>query len=293
MYFLQLSANAISLSSIYALTAIGYSMVYGVLELVNFAHGSVYMVGAFSYFILVSILTLPWYLSFPLVLLGSGLLGVAYEKVFLSPIRAAHLPKFAGLICTMGVSIVLQNTMFLTMGSTTRLYPTFFEGKLIKIGGLVITYMQVLIVVVALVTLLALTLFVMKSKQGLAMRSVAQMGDVAEWMGVNVNGVVSTTFFIGSMLAALSGILSCMSFRGVDISVGITITMKAFASSVLGGIGNLAGAVLGAFIIGFAETYTVGYITSDMRDLSAFVLLILILLIRPTGILGKPVQKKV
>lgn len=292
-FFLQLSINALSLGSIYALTAIGYSMVYGVLELVNFAHGSVYMVGAFAYFILVSLVSLPWFIAFPLILIGSGLLGVFYEKLFLQPIRAANLPNFALLICALGVSIVLQNVMFLIMGSTTRKYPAFFDGKFFTVGGLTITYMQILIVIISAVALLGLIFFVQKTRWGLAMRVVAQNSEAAEWMGINVNQVISITFFLGSSLAALSGILSCMSFRGVDISVGVTVIMKAFAASVLGGIGNLPGAVLGGFIIAFAEIYTVGYISANVRDMSAFVLLILILLFRPTGILGKPVVKKV
>lgn len=292
-FFIQLLINGVALGSIYALVSIGYSMVYSILELVNFAHGSVYMVGAFSYYILAEMFNLHWSISLLAVLILSGLLGIGYEKMTISPIRKANMPKFAGLISTMGVSIILQNVLFLTMGSTTKLYPSFFESGFFKIGPFTVTYIQVLIISIAAVLLISLNLFIKKTRIGLAMRAVAQNNEASEWMGINVNKIVSVTFFLGSMFAALSGILSCMSFRGVDISVGVKIAIKAFAATVLGGIGNFHGAVLGAFIIAEAETLTAGYISSDMRDLAAFIILIIILTVKPEGLLGKKVQKKV
>ena len=292
-YFIQLLINGLALGSIYALTAIGYSMVYSILELVNFAHGSVYMAGAFGYYILVVMLGWPWYISLAAILLFVGLLGIGYEKATLLPLRKANLPKFTGLISTMGVSIILQNVLFLSMGSTTHLYPSFFEGEFFTVGPFTVTYIQVLIIVLSATLLIALSLFIKKTKVGIAMRAVSQNTDASEWMGINVNRIVSLTFFLGSVFAALSGILSCMSFRGVDISVGVKIAIKAFGATVIGGIGNLSGAALGAFIIAEAETLTAGYVSSDMRDLVAFVILILILTIKTDGLLGKKVQKKV
>ena len=291
--FIQQLINGIALGSIYALTAIGYSMVYGVLELVNFAHGSVYMIGAFLYYMLVVLGGLPWYLGFPIAVIGSGMLGVAYDSIALRPLRRAGMPKFTALISTIGISIVLQNVIFLIMGSETRLFPTFFEGKHLKLGGANILYIQILIVSVSVVCLLLLTFFIKKTKSGMAMRAIAQNSEAAGCMGIASDRIVSITFFLGSSLAALSGILSCMSFRGVDMSVGTTISIKAFAATVLGGVGNLPGAVLGSFIIAVAEILTAGYISSNIRDIAAFIILILILLFKPTGLLGKPMQKKV
>lgn len=292
-YFIQLSINALALGSIYALTAIGYSMVYGILELVNFAHGSVFMLGAFIYYIFAVLIETPWYLSFLITFLVIGAIGFAYDRLTLLPLRRTNQPKFTGLICTLGVSIVLQNIVFIFMGSNTRQFPTFFEGRYITLGSFNISLIQLLIVFLSVIIMVALSLFVKRAKLGVAMRAVAQNSAASEWMGINVNSVVSLTFIIGSVLAALSGILSCMSFRSLDITIGSTIAIKAFTATVLGGIGNLGGAVLGAFIVALAESYTAGFISSDMRDLSAFVILMLVLLLRPNGLLGKAVQKKV
>lgn len=292
-FFFQLLFNGIALGSIYALTAIGYSLVYGVLELVNFAHGSVYMLGAFMYFVFVGLLGMPWWLSLPLSLVLTGLIGIFYDTVALKPLRKVNAPKYTGLICTMGISIIIQNLVFIFFGSDTRLYPTFFNGQFISFGGFTFSYMSLLIIGVSAVALVLLTLFIKETKTGIALRGVAQNAEAAGIMGVNVNRMIALTFFIGSAMAALSGIFSCMSFRGVDITVGVKIAIKAFAATVLGGMGNLGGAVLGAFIIAIAETYTAGYFSSDMRDLASFVILILILFVRPNGLLGKPVQKKV
>ncbi|GHU62875.1 branched-chain amino acid ABC transporter permease [Spirochaetia bacterium] len=291
--FVQQLINGIALGNVYALTAIGYSMVYGVLELVNFAHGSVYMIGAFLYYIVVVLCGLPWFIGFPVSLIGSGFLGVGYNRFALRPLRRAGLPKFTALISTIGVATVFQNIIFLTMGSETRLFPTFFDGRFFTLGDATILYVHVLIVSISIFCLLLLTLFVKKTKNGMAMRAVAQNAEAAECMGIDSDKIISITFFLGSVLAALSGIFSCMSFRGIDMSIGTIISIKAFAATVLGGVGNLPGAVLGSFIISIAEILTAGYISSNMRDMSAFIILILILLFRPTGLLGRPSQKKV
>ena len=290
---IQQIINGIALGSVYALTAIGYSVVYGVLELVNFAHGNVYMAGAFVYYMLDVLLELPWYVAFVLTVVLMGFVGVFYDAVALRPLRKAGLPKYTGLISSIGVSTVIYNVLFLTMGSETRLFPTFFEGQQFKIGSIGVNYIYVVIVGVSTVFLLLLTLFIKKTKIGMAMRAVAQNSEAAECMGISTNRIVSVTFFIGSALAAISGILSCMSYRSIDIAVGTAITIKAFAATVLGGVGNLPGAVLGAFIIAIAEVLTAGYVNSNMRNISSFVILILVLLFRPRGLLGKSVQRKV
>jgi branched-chain amino acid transport system permease protein len=251
------------------------------------------MVGAFLYYIIVERLRFPWFAGFFVALLGAGFLGVGYDKFALRPLRRAGLPKFTALISTIGIATVFQNVIFLTMGSETRLFPTFFDGRYFTLGGANILYIQLLIVSISVICLLLLTLFLKKTRGGMAMRAVAQNSEAAECMGIDSDRVIATTFFLGSALAALSGILSCMSFRGIDMSIGTIISIKAFAATVLGGVGNLPGAVLGSFIISIAEILTAGYISSNIRDMSAFIMLIAILLFRPTGLLGRPSQKKV
>ena len=291
--FLAYTVNGLVLGSTYALTAIGYSMVYGILELVNFTHSTIYMVGAYLFYILVSIAKLPLWLGFLLSVVLTGLIGVSYEWLTLCPLRERKQPKFAMLICTIGTSIVLQNTFFLLMGSETRQFPTIFEGKSIEIMGFNITMAQVFIIISTVVLLIAFTLFINKTRIGMAMRSCSQDTEAAELMGINVNHVVSFTFFLGSALAAVAGVMGCMSYRSVDVSVGAAIGTKTFASTVLGGIGVFYGGVVGGLIIGLTEVYTAAYIGSNYRNIPAFIILILVLFLRPTGLFGAKQVKKV
>lgn len=291
--FLAYTINGIVLGSTYALTAIGYSMVYGILELVNFTHSTVYMVGAYLFYIFATLLHLPLIVAFILAVIATGIIGIIYERLTLQPLRARKQPKFAMLICTIGTSIVLQNIFFLTMGSETRQYPTLFEGKYIEVLGFNVTVVQILIVVVTAVLLILLMLFINKTKIGMAMRSCSQDTEAAELMGISVDNIVSLTFFIGSALAAVSGILGCMSYRSVDISVGAAIGTKTFTATVLGGIGSLPGGVIGALVIGLLDVYTAAYIGSNYRNIPAFIVLLLVLFLRPNGLLGKKQQKKV
>lgn len=291
--FLAYTINGIVLGSTYALTAIGYSMVYGILELVNFTHSTIYMVGAYLFYIFVTLLHIPLVISFLLAVIATGAVGIIYERITLQPLRARKQPKFAMLICTIGTSIVLQNIFFLTMGSETKQFPTLFEGQYISILGFNVTVVQVLIVVVTAVLLIALMLFINKTKVGMAMRSCSQDTDAAELMGVSVDNIVSLTFFIGSALAAVSGILGCMSYRSVDISVGAAIGTKTFTATVLGGIGSLFGGVVGSLVIGLLDVYTAAYIGSNYRNIPAFIVLLLVLFLRPNGLFGKKQQKKV
>lgn len=291
--FLAYTVNGLVLGSTYALTAIGYSMVYGILELVNFTHSTIYMVGAYLFYILVSIAKLPLWLGFLLSVVLTGLIGVSYEWLTLRPLRERKQPKFAMLICTIGTSIVLQNTFFLLMGSETRQFPTIFEGKSIEIMGFNITMAQVFIIISTVVLLIAFTLSINKTRIGMAMRSCSQDTEAAELMGINVNHVVSFTFFLGSALAAVAGVMGCMSYRSVDVSVGAAIGTKTFASTVLGGIGVFYGGVVGGLIIGLTEVYTAAYIGSNYRNIPAFIILILVLFLRPTGLFGAKQVKKV
>ena len=292
-FFAQQLVNGIALGSVYALSAIGYSLVYAVLELINFTHGTMYMVGAYLFLIFVSMCSMPYYLSFILAVLLTGTLGYCIEKFTLRPIRKKKLPNFMMLICTMGVSILIQNIMLLFLGSQTRLYPTLFDGRNVAIFGANISYIQIFVVIMAIILMLLMTVFIKKSKAGMAMRATAQNSDAAELMGINVDRVVGLTFFAGAALATISGIFSCMIFRSINLSSGVVIGNKTFAATVLGGIGELKGAVLGGILIGIIETFTAGYISSNLRDIAAFIVLIIVLIVRPRGLLGKPVQKKV
>lgn len=291
--FLAYTINGLVLGSTYALTAIGYSMVYGILELVNFTHSTIYMVGAYLFYILAVLVGMPLWVAFLCTILLTGLIGVAYERITIRPLRVRKQPKFAMLICTIGTSIVLQNIFFLTMGSETRQYPTLFEGKYIQVLGFNVTIIQIVIIAATAVLLLIFLFFINKTKLGMAMRSCSQDTEATELMGISVDGVISVTFFIGSMLAAVAGIMGCMSYRSVDISIGNAIGTKTFASTVLGGIGVLYGGVIGGLLIGLTEVYTAAYIGSNFRNIPAFVILILVLFLKPNGLFGHKQIKKV
>lgn len=291
--FLTYTISGLVLGGVYALTAVGYSIVYGVLELVNFAHGTVFMVGAYLFYILNVLAGVPIPVAALFAIVLTGFIGIMYERITLRPLRLRNLPKFCYLICTIGVSIIMENILFVIMGSEARLYPTIMEGFYIPILGVNLSVIQVLSLVITLVLMLALIFFIKKTPLGMAMRSVAQDKDATELMGISVNRIVSLTFFIGSALAATSGIIYCMSYQSVSTGIGASITTKTFASTVLGGIGEIGGAVLGGFLLGLVESYTAGYIGSEYRDIAAFVVLVAVLLLRPSGLLGKPAVKKV
>ena len=220
-------------------------------------------------------------------------MGALNERLTIRPLRAKNRPKFAMLICTIGTSIVLQNVFFLLMGSETKQYPTIAENQSILVLGFHVTVVQIVIVVSTVLLLAAFTFFINRTKLGMAMRACAQDTEATELMGVSVDQVVSMTFFIGSALAAVAGIMGCMSYRSVDCSIGAAIGTKTFASTVLGGIGVFLGGVLGGLIIGLTEVYTAAYIGSNYRNITAFIILILVLFLKPTGLLGKKVIKKV
>jgi branched-chain amino acid transport system permease protein len=252
-----------------------------------------YMIGAYLFYIANVLWKLNLFVSLALSMLITGILGLAVERFALRPLRVKGLPKFTALICTIGVSTMLQNAMLFIMGSQSRSYPTLFPGKYVVVAGAYITYLQILIVIIAIVLLALLNTFIKKSKIGTAMRATAANYEAAELMGISTNMIVGLTFFIGSAFAAISGVMGCMIFMSVNIASGVSIGMKTFAATVLGGIGEFKGAVLGGLVIGIVESMTAGYIGSEVRDMAAFVALIVILVIRPSGLLGKPLAKKV
>ena len=304
--FLQQLINGLSQGSIYALIALGYTMVYGVLRFINFAHGDVFMVGAFAGMFLHRWLVPLFGATIGvggalLVLIGSMLfcavLGVVIEKLAYRPLR--HRPRLIVLITAIGVSLFLEYTAQLIFGPNRQPFPDLIETHLVGgIGGLAVRNTQIIVLVVTMVLLLALRFIVLKTRTGMAMRALSFNPTAAALMGVNTDVVISFTFGLGSALAAAAGIFSCMLYPQVQPFMGVTVGLKAFVAAVLGGIGNIPGAALGGLIIGVVETMVVAYssqigISSGYRDAVAFVILILILLFKPSGLLGKVEREKV
>jgi branched-chain amino acid transport system permease protein len=302
-FFVQELVNGLTQGSLYALIALGYSMVYGVLKLLNFAHGDLYMVGAFiGYFVI------QWFggstaLSIPVPLLilfmfiaaggGVGALGVAIERFAYRPLRDA--PRIAPLITALGVSFLLENAMLLLFGASYRDYNTsafISYGGGIHIGSLSIDTVQILVIVVSVVLMAGLTLLVSRTKLGRQMRAVSEDREAAEMLGIDVDYVIAATFFIGSALAGIAGVMDGLAYNNIYTLMGFIAGLKAFTAAVVGGIGSIPGAMLGGLLIGVAESMVTGYISSTYTNLIVFGILIVMMLVRPTGLLGKvPLQK--
>ncbi|AOT69136.1 branched-chain amino acid ABC transporter permease [Geosporobacter ferrireducens] len=290
---LQQMINGITLGSAYALTAIGYTMVFGILELVNFSHGAVYMFGAFICMMLITAFKINFFMAFLLSLVITGVLGILIDKICLYPLRIKNAPKVTSLISTIGVSIFLQNMVMLLWGSETKNFPMVLNLGTTNIMGVKISYFQLLIMAVCFILMATLTVIIQKTKMGKAMRATAQNMEAAKLMGIHVDQVISFTFFLGAALAAVAGIMIGMYYQTVDPMMGFMTGLKAFAAAVLGGIGVLPGAVIGGLLIGVIETLSAGYIHGGYRDAIAFAILIAVLMVKPTGLLGRQVQKKV
>ncbi len=291
--FIQQLINGIALGGLYALTAIGYSLVYGVMELVNFSHGAVYMLGAYIFYILFEICGAPLWLSVPGALIAAGITGLVIQKVALTPFARKQLPLVYSLIATIGLSIVIQNAMLLIMGSETRRFPTLFEGMFWDVADFRISVLTLFIIGLSIALITALSLFLKLTRLGQAMRATAQNRFAATLMGIPAGRIVALCFFVGGVLAAVAGILSSMNYRSVDISIGTSMGVKAFAATVLGGIGSVGGAALGGLIIGISEVLVAGYISASLRDMAAYIILIAILIIRPSGLMGARAQRRV
>lgn len=297
--FLQHLINGISLGSIYALIALGYTMVYGILQLINFAHSDVYMIGAFSAFYSANLLGLnskPGIFTLVVLLLaamiGCSLLGVTIERFAYRPLRKA--PKLNILITAIGVSLLLQFSAQVIFGADPKVFPNVIEDSvLLTMAGVELKSMDVAVFLVTLITMLALNYLIYKTKAGKAMRAVSANMNVAAMMGVNTDRIVSFTFIVGSSLAGVGSVLVGMKYPKIDPLMGTMIGLKAFVAAVLGGIGNIGGAVLGAMIMGLSEEMVVAYLSSTYRDALAFGILILILIYRPAGLLGKSTIEKV
>ncbi|MDR0691113.1 MAG: branched-chain amino acid ABC transporter permease [Streptococcaceae bacterium] len=291
MEWLQQIVNGVFLGSIYALLALGYTMVYGIIKLINFAHGDIYMIGAFMGSFLLARLHLPFFVSLILAMGICALLGIMIEFLAYRPLRKST--RIAALITAIGVSFFLENMMIYFFGSQTRAFPQAIKIKQFTVGGIQISNVQVLILIVSLILMLLLQLIVKKSKMGKAMRAVSVDSDAARLMGIDVNRTISFTFALGSALAGAAGVLIGLYYNSMDPLMGVVPGLKAFVAGVFGGIGIIPGAALGGFAIGMIETLTSASMLANFRDAIVYGVLILILLVRPAGILGKNVKEKV
>ncbi|SHE36262.1 branched-chain amino acid ABC transporter permease [Desulforamulus putei] len=290
--FLQQLINGISLGSIYALIALGYTMVYGIVQLINFAHGDVYMVGAYLGFFATAILGWPFLPALLLSMVVCAILGMVIEKLAYTPLRNA--PRIAALITAIGVSLFLEYGMMLLVTPQVRTFPQVLPEVQYKLlGNLVITNRQIIILVVTIALMLLLQYIVHKTKIGKAMRAVSHDKQAAQLMGINVNKTISATFAIGSALAAAAGVLVGIYYNAINPLMGIMPGLKAFVAAVLGGIGIIPGAMTGGFLLGIVEAMVSGYGKSLYRDPVAFVILIIILIVKPAGLFGKNVREKV
>lgn len=291
--FINQLINGLNLGSIYALVAIGYSMVYGIIRLINFAHGELMMFGA--YFAFIFAFSLPFDLPFIAVVLlsmvSAGLMGILIERIAYRKLRNA--PRISALITAIGVSLFLQNAARLVFGTRPYVMKPLISTEPFQIGVFSISRITVMTVFLSIVAMIILSIFVKRTKQGKAMRAVSEDREAASLMGININRVVSLTFLIGSALGALGGVFYAMAFTQIQSTLGIMPGLKAFIAAVFGGIGNITGAMVGGYAIGLIETMTKAYISSKWVDAIVFGMLIVILLVRPAGLFGKNEKEKV
>lgn len=288
---IQQLINGISLGSIYALIALGYTMVYGIIKLINFAHGDIYMVGAYVAFFATTSLGLPFFPALLLAMTVAAIVGVVIERMAYRPLRYA--PRIAVLITAIGVSLLLEYGGILLVSPQPRTFPAIFQAQVYTFGNIVVNSQQILILGVSLALMVILTYVVQRTKIGKAMRAVSFDTDAARLMGIDVDRVISITFAIGSALAAAAGMLVGVYYNSIDPLMGIMPGLKAFVAAVLGGIGVIPGAMVGGVIMGIIEALVSGFISSTFRDAAAFAILIIILLFKPSGLLGKNVREKV
>lgn len=290
-FIIQQFINGLSLGSIYALIALGYTMVYGIIQLINFAHGDIMMVGAYIGWFLTAVLKLPFMVALILAMLLTAILGMLIERIAYKPLRKAT--RLAALITAIGVSLFLEYGGILVVGPQNRVYPEVLPQTIYKIGGVTFKYGDIIIIFTAVFLMALLTFVVRYTRVGKAMRAVSFDKEAASLMGINVNNTISATFAIGSSLAAAAGVLMGAYFNLINPLMGVMPGLKAFVAAVLGGIGIIPGAMLGGVAMGLIESLvsSVGY--STWRDAVAFLILIIVLIVKPTGLLGKNVREKV
>ena len=293
MQILQYLINGISIGSVYAIIALGYTMVYGIAKMLNFAHGDVIMIGAYISFCVTSYLGLPAWVSVIAAVAVCTILGIVIEGLAYKPLRGT--PSLAVLITAIGVSYFLQNAAQLIWSSSPKNFTSVVTMKPISLAGgqIVITGEVLLTVAVCILVMVGLTLFTGKTRTGKAMRAVSEDRDAAQLMGINVNQTISTTFAIGSALAAIAGVLLCSTVPTLQPTTGSMPGIRAFTAAVFGGIGSIPGAMLGGILLGIIENFSKAYISTQFSDAIVFFVLIVILLVKPAGLLGKQIQEKV
>ena len=291
--FLNHLINGISLGSVYAIIALGYTMVYGIAKMLNFAHGDVIMVGAYVCFFAVSSFGLPPVLGVLLAMLVCTILGMTIERLAYKPLRQA--PSLAVLITAIGVSYFLQNSAQLLWGSNQKMFPAFLSGDGISLfrGQINVSNATIVTIIASVIIMLVLTFFTNKTKMGKAMRACSEDKGAAQLMGINVNTTISMTFAIGSALAAIAGVLLCSAYPILMPTTGSMPGIKAFTAAVFGGIGSIPGAMLGGILLGLIEIFGKAYISTELGDAIVFLILIVMLLVKPTGLLGKKISEKV
>ncbi len=285
--------NGLSLGSIYALIALGYTMVYGIIQLINFAHGDVYMIGAYVGYACMSILRLGFIESLVISMLACMVLGVVIERVAYKPLR--NSTRIAVLITAIGVSLLLEYVMVYFVGAAVRSYPPlpdYFNAQF-NVGGVIISSKSLIIIGISVALMIALQFIVSKTRVGKAMRAVSQDADAARLMGISVDNTISFTFALGSALAGAAGVLVGVYYNTINPLMGLMPGLKAFVAAVFGGIGLIPGALIGGYFIGVTETLVSGYVNSLLQDAVVFAILILVLIFKPTGLLGKNVREKV
>ena len=298
-YFLELFLGGLTRGSIYALIALGYTMVYGIIELINFAHGEIYMIGAFTALIIASVLTmLGWNVVAILVIAStaaviySSAYGYTVEKMAYKPLRQA--PRLSALISAIGMSLFLQNYVLLAQTSDFMPFPSLIPDlEFWEPYAHIISSQEVVIIITTTVVMILLTFLIKFTRIGKAMRATAQDRDMAMLVGIDVDRVISVTFLVGSATAALGGVLIASHIGQINFYVGFIAGIKAFVAAVLGGIGSIPGAVLGSLVLGWTESFFTGYVSSDYEDVFAFLFLVFILIFRPAGILGRSESEKV
>lgn len=302
-HYLQQLVNGLTVGSTYALIAIGYTMVYGIIGMINFAHGEVYMLGSYVAFIVIAGLTMLGVESLPIVIVAAfaasiivaSAYGYSIERVAYRPLRGSN--RLIPLISAIGMSIFLQNEVLLTQDSKDKAIPNLIPGNFIlgesSMNGVVISYMQILIFVVTFLVMYGLTLFISRSRLGRACRACAEDIRMANLLGINTNNIIALTFVIGATLAAVAAVLLGMQYGVINPHIGFLAGIKAFTAAVLGGIGSIPGAMLGGLVLGVAEAFGADVFGDQYKDVVAFSLLVLVLLFRPTGILGRPEVEKV
>ena len=293
MSFINYLINGVSLGSVYAIIALGYTMVYGIAKMLNFAHGDIIMIGSYVVFVTVSSMGLPPMLGVLLAVAACTLLGVVIERVAYKPLRSAS--PLAVLITAIGVSYLLQNVALLIWGADTKSFSNVISLPSLKLAGgsIVITGVTIVTIIGGILIMAGLMLFISKTKTGQAMLAVSEDKGAAQLMGINVNKTISITFAIGSGLAAIAGVLLCSAYPSLTPYTGAMPGIKAFVAAVFGGIGSIPGAFIGGVVLGILEIFGKAYISSQMADAIVFGVLIVVLVVKPTGILGKNIQEKV